>query len=445
MIENIKVLKVSEFNDLVKNNLESDNKFKSINIKGEIANLTHNKTGHIYFSIKDLEAKIDCAIWKTNAYKLINLNVTEGTEVIVSGSISFYKPTGKITFIVYDIKIDGVGELAIIYEKRFNELKSKGWFNKENKKPITNYPKNIGIVTAATGDAIKDLITTIKRRYPIVNIYVFPAMVQGESSSKDIAKKIRQANNFKIKLDTLIIGRGGGSYEDLWSFNEMDVLTEIYNSNIPIISGIGHEPDITLSDYVADVRSSTPTAAGERSTPDFRNLIKLLDNKLNEFGKKVISLISNNRLFLSSLHKNIEANLNSKIYNQNLFLNNSSHNIKNVIRNKMHNENNKLSEISKNFHSNLFYRLASYKQNLDENLNNFKISLTSKLNLEKTKLEELDNLIKLHNPDFILKKGYAIIRNTDNNIIRSIVDLNNIDIINVTMVDGDKKLKLKKE
>ncbi|QEH61877.1 exodeoxyribonuclease VII large subunit [Spiroplasma chinense] len=406
-------LKVGELNSHLKEFLEGAGQFKNINIKGEIANLTLNRSGHIYFSLKDNEGKIDCAIWKSNAHKFINLNPSEGTEIIATGSLSFYKPSGKITFTIVDIKIDGVGELNLLYEKRKNELQAKGWFDQEFKKPIPKFPNNIGIVTAATGDAVRDLITTIKRRYPISNIFLFPTLVQGDEAKFDIAKKIKKANQFNPPLDTLIVGRGGGSYEDLWSFNEMEVLEAVRDSNIPIISGVGHEPDYTLIDFVADKRASTPTAAGEAATPDVLNLINALNSKQQEFSKTILTKTSHLRMqFENSIHA---------LYN----------NLQNKFKNLKISFKTEVEKLSSSFDN----KINVIKKHLKTDLTSLHSSLKTKLELYKREVKMLDEKLEILDPRKPLEKGFAIIKQ-NNKIVFSINDVDKNNNVIAQLKDG---------
>ncbi len=436
-----KVLKIKDLNENLKFFIESSNNFKNINIKGEIANLTYNKSGHIYFSLKDNEAKIDCAIWKSNAQKFINLNPQEGTEVIASGSLSFYKPTGKLTFTIVNVKLDGIGELSIIYDKRYNELKQKGWFDNEIKKNIPKIPKNIGIVTAASGDAVRDLITTARRRYPPVNIYLFPASVQGETAANDIANKIMKANRFHKKLDLLIVGRGGGSYEDLWTFNEMAVLEAIYKSNIPIISAVGHEPDVTLADYVADLRVSTPTAAGERATPEKTNLIQALNNKLKELG----NVLSNKINIEKNKILNFENEQKKVLINKILFMDKELSHLDNYLNESLIRKF-QMAKTSLNNHINNVRFL--FKHNFDKTKNyliatneGWNKKLLENYNLLKNNIFQLDEKLDLLNPLKPLEHGFAILKQ-DEKIIKSVRSINKQNNIEAILIDGKINLKV---
>ncbi|ASP28256.1 exodeoxyribonuclease VII large subunit [Spiroplasma corruscae] len=442
-MEKESIFKVSEINELIKSHIENNNNFKEIKIKGEVANLTFNKMGHIYFSLKEVDAKIDCAMWKFNAHKFLDLDINEGTEITAVGSLSLYSKTCKITFIATNIEIGGIGALALKYEKRYKELESKGWFDSSLKKPIPLLPKNIGIVTAATGDAVNDLITTIKRRYSIVNIYIFPALVQGDESAKDIAKKIKQANNFNIKLDVLIVGRGGGSYEDLWSFNEMEVLEAIHNSKIPIITGIGHDADVTLSDYVADLRASTPTAAGEKATQDKIYLINNLNSKLINFGQILKKHTSNYSIFLDNVLLKNRESLTNKLNKNNTNLNILSNSITNNIIKIINKTKENLNWISKSYCETINNRIKQSNNELQFSENKINSVVIRNIEKYKASLMNYEQIIKLHDTSFILKKGYAILKD-DKKIIRSVVELNNIDIINITLADGEKEIQIEK-
>lgn len=406
-------IKISEFSDYIKRALENNNDFKNVCVKGEIANLTHNKSGHIYFSLKDPESKIDCAIWKSNAPKFLNLSINEGSEVIAVGNISYYKPSGKITFVIHDIKIDGVGALAIEYEKRLNEVHERGWSDSIHKKPIPKIPNNIGIITAATGDAVRDLISNMKRRYNLANIYLFPTLVQGDGAANDIANKIKFANQFQKKLDVLIVGRGGGSYEDLWAFNEWPVLEAIFNSQVPIITGIGHEPDITIADYIADKRASTPTAAGEYATPD----IAVLHKSLQTNKAQLASILQNKLTILAAEFQNLNYSL---VQNINAKVLNTKNNFKHTVSLLEGTVNNRIKS--------LLTQLTSNSVALKEALGNKLKTVKSAYIFQAEKLELL-------NPIKPLERGFSILKQ-DNKIIRNIEQLDQSKEVVAQLIDG---------
>ncbi|WP_031542822.1 exodeoxyribonuclease VII large subunit [Mesoplasma photuris] len=415
------IFSVKELNSLIKEGIENNNTYRNINVTGEISNLTFNKSGHIYFSIKDTSSSINCMIWSINADKLRKINPKEGMKITCTGRLTYYIPTGRVSFEVNDIKLDGIGELQIIYQQRREQLAKDGWFDNSLKKPITKNPKAIGIVTADTGAAVHDLITTIKRRMPSVDIFLFPSQVQGEKAQFDIAAKIKQANNFEIKLDTLIVGRGGGSYEDLWSFNEMAVLEAIRNSNIPIISAVGHEPDFTLADEVADLRAATPTAAGEIATSDIQELIRDLAYHYQN-NKKMISNLY--RLHLEIINKTSIEDTNK---------------LKFIIHREEINFNRTIEYFINNT-KNIIKHANNYMENLQQT--NF-LTIDNILNKQTEQIKNLEEKNQILNPKKPLEKGFVLLRNQNKNIIKSVNDLNIDEEFELELKDGKIKIIVK--
>ena len=252
---------ISELNRYLKTKFENDTNLRMVYLKGEISNFKAHTRGHYYFTLKDETSRLNAVMF---SYHTGNLKFMpcDGMKVLVVGRISVYEQTGSYQIYVENMAEDGIGNLYVAFEKLKKDLAKEGLFNPEHKKRIPRMPKKIGIVTASTGAAIRDILTTIKRRYPICETILFPALVQGNEAAADIVKKIELANTYDI--DTLIVGRGGGSLEDLWPFNEEIVARAIYNSKVPVISAVGHEIDFTIADFVADLRAPTPTLAERR-------------------------------------------------------------------------------------------------------------------------------------------------------------------------------------
>ena len=267
---NDKYLTISAITRYLKNKFDTDVNLRTVYLKGEISNIKYHTTGHLYFSLKDETSKINAIMFSSNAKKLV-FNPVDGSKVLVVGRISVYEATGGYQIYVDEMIEDGVGNLYLAFEKLKKDLAKEGLFDEKYKKKIPRIPEVIGVVTAPTGAAIKDIISTIKRRFPICKVIVFPSLVQGENAKEDIVRNIELANTYP--LDVLIVGRGGGSIEDLWPFNEEIVARAIFNSNIPIISAVGHEIDFTIADYVADLRAPTPTGAAEMAVPNITDLI----------------------------------------------------------------------------------------------------------------------------------------------------------------------------
>jgi len=289
-MNNDKYLSVTAINKYLKSIFDKNEHLQHIFIKGEISNLKLHTTGHLYFSLKDENSKIN-AIMFSSSVKKLNFKPTDGSKVLISGRISIYEASGSYQIYADEMLEDGVGNLYLEFEKLKKKLEAEGLFKIEHKRPIPKYPKKIGIVTASTGAAIRDIISTIKRRYPICQTILFPSLVQGESAANDIVRNIEIANTYDI--DTLIVGRGGGSIEDLWPFNEEIVARAIYASKVPVISAVGHEIDFTIADFVADKRAATPTGAAEEAVPNISDVIYNINHlkvRLNESVNKIIKL-----------------------------------------------------------------------------------------------------------------------------------------------------------
>ena len=253
-------LTVTQLSRYLKYKFDEDNHLKKVYLKGEISNFKAHTRGHYYFTLKDEGSRINAVMFQTNI-KNLKFTPQDGMKVLVTGKVTVYEATGGYQIYIDNMLEDGIGNLYIAFEQLKKKLDSEGLFEKSHKRKIKKIPKKVGIVTASTGAAIRDIITTIKRRYPICETILFPSLVQGTSAAEDIVKKIELANTYD--LDTLIVGRGGGSIEDLWPFNEEIVARAIYKSKVPVISAVGHEIDFTISDFVADLRAPTPTAAAE--------------------------------------------------------------------------------------------------------------------------------------------------------------------------------------
>ena len=279
-------ISVSDLNNQIKGLLETT--FSSTYVEGEISNLTYHNSGHIYFSIKDSKSTISCVMFAGNA-RYLKFQLEVGMKIIISGSITVYTPRGNYQLLCKKIDPSGVGSLALAYEQLKAKLQTKGYFSQDIKKVLPNYPKTICIVTSNTGAAIEDMKKIAQNRWPLTKLILIPTLVQGNGSQEDIVNSIQIAD--RLNVDIIIVGRGGGSIEDLWAFNEEIVADAIYNVNTPIISAVGHESDFVISDFVADIRASTPSNAIEISLPDINEqqlYINELQNNLNHRFKTII-------------------------------------------------------------------------------------------------------------------------------------------------------------
>lgn len=289
---NDKYLTVSQINKYIKYRLDNDDNLKTVYLKGEISNFKNHTSGHLYFTLKDENSRILAVMFRRDASK-INFIPKDGSNVLVVGKISLYEASGQYQIYVNEMIEDGIGNLYVEFEKLKKKLGEKGYFDEKYKKEIPKYPKRIGVITASTGAAIRDIITTINRRYTLAEIILFPCLVQGENAKEDIVKNIKLADTYN--LDTIILGRGGGSIEDLWAFNEEIVADAIFKANTPIISAVGHEIDFTISDFVSDLRAPTPTAAAELAVPNKEELKALIMQYKQRISKNIINILNMNK------------------------------------------------------------------------------------------------------------------------------------------------------
>ncbi|MDR5658189.1 exodeoxyribonuclease VII large subunit [Serpentinicella sp. ANB-PHB4] len=303
---NIKTLSVSQANDYIKRLLVSDPILHNIKIEGELSNVKYHHSGHIYFTLKDKQSKINCIMFKSYTEKL-DIQIKNGMAVIIRGYISVYERDGQYQLYASEIEEKGLGDLYKAYTQLKERLEKEGFFDISYKKDLPFRPRKIGVVTSLTGAVIRDIITVTLRRFPKVQLSIYPVPVQGEGSAESITKAINKINKSKLDIDVIIIARGGGSIEELWSFNEELVAKAIFNSKIPIISAVGHETDFTIADFVADIRANTPSTAAELAVPSYKEqqayidgIHKRLISKMNErmnVHRKNLDYIKNNQYF----------------------------------------------------------------------------------------------------------------------------------------------------
>ncbi len=296
---NDKYITVTQLTRYIKYKIDNDVNLNEVFLKGEISNFKAHSRGHFYFTLKDEGSRIN-AIMFASSTRNIKFMPEDGMKVLVTGKISVFEANGAYQIYVNDMLEDGVGNLYIAYEQLKKRLEEEGLFKEIYKKPIPKIPNRIGVITAPTGAAIKDIISTIKRRWPLCEVYLFPALVQGEDAKEDIVKQIKRADD-EYDLDTLIVGRGGGSIEDLWAFNEEIVARAIFECNTPVISAVGHEIDFTIADFVADLRAPTPTGAAEMAVPQLSDVLNYLNQIKIRLNNTVINQIKVNRKKLDSI------------------------------------------------------------------------------------------------------------------------------------------------
>ncbi len=415
-------ISVSEINTYIKGIVNDDLVLKKVYLKGEISNFKAHSRGHFYFTLKDETSRIAAVMFSFNN-KNLKFVPSDGMKVLVTGKIDVYEASGSYQIYVEDMIPDGIGALYVAFEELKKKLSNEGLFDKDKKKKIRRVPRRVGVVTSPTGAAIKDIITTIKRRFPICEVVLFPALVQGETASVDIAKKIKLADSMKeeLMIDTLIVGRGGGSLEDLWPFNEEIVARAIYEAEIPIISAVGHEIDITISDYVADLRAPTPTAAGELAVPDINTIITYLNTAKSRSFQALNNIIINNKKKLDNIKNSYVLSKPMSMYE--------------IIEQK-------LDTIIDNINKAINKRIEDNKVKVYTLSNNYVLNNPNLL--YKYKKQSLDHIISkldVLNPLNTLSRGYAILKK-DNKVIPSIKTIKINDEIKITLKDGEFSSKV---
>ena len=296
---NISIISVSQLNTYLKGIIDENEVFSNLLVKGEISNLKYHPSGHIYFSLKDNESVIKCVMFNSYTNNL-NFKLNEGDKIIVSGTLSVYLQGGTYQIYVKNIEKDGIGNLYLEYERLKKKLENEGIFSMYHKKELPKYPFRIGVATSSSGAALRDIVSIIKRRWPLASIVVFPCLVQGNDADKSIIEALE--NSKKTNVEVMIVGRGGGSIEDLWAFNEEETARAIFACQTPVISAVGHETDTTIADYVADLRAPTPSAAAELAVLDVRQILQQLDAAEEEMTRRMRRIIFTKRQALSQIH-----------------------------------------------------------------------------------------------------------------------------------------------
>lgn len=438
---NQEYITITEINNYIKLMFDNNEYLKKVYLKGEISNFKRHTTGHLYLTLKDDTSRISAIMFRSSASNL-TFEPEDGMNVLVEGRISVYPIGGNYQIYIDKMYQDGIGNLYIKFEELKKKLQKEGLFDTTYKKPIPKYPTKIGIVTAPTGAAIKDILSTIKRRFPICETILFPALVQGVSAAGDIANKINMAQEYD--LDVLIVGRGGGSIEDLWAFNEEVVARAIFASKIPIISAVGHEIDYTIADFVADLRAPTPTGAAEMAVPtisEVKNIIRTKEiectnafiNEINDYIHRLKQVKENYVLKnpivlyeikmqkLDTIQESIQKNIMRVIDTYNLKL-------KNYHNHYLLNNPNKF--------------LEPFSLKIKEDMKTLNNQYTYYLEKQDNTLQLWIQTLKLVNPLNILDKGYSLVMK-DNKLVKSTKDIKIKDNLQVTLKEGKINVEVK--
>lgn len=385
------VLSITQINEYIRSRMDTDPLLAAVSVRGEISNYKLYPSGHHYFTLKDENAALRCVMFKGNAFRL-KFRPENGMKIIAFGKISVFPRDGAYQLYCTALTVDGIGDLHIAFEQLKKKLEAQGLFDEVHKKPIPRYPNKIGIITSSAGAAVHDMIRILRKRYPLSDVLLIPVRVQGEGAAEEIASAIAYANYYQL-ADVLIVGRGGGSIEDLWAFNEEVVAHAIFASVIPVISAVGHEPDVTISDFVADIRAATPSNAAELAVPDQNTLMQTLDGMQDAMTVALKRKLQISRVHLKALSSS------SALQSPYAYMDIKRKNLE-LHHNKM---------------------IASYNAQINKNKQRF---LTSTAKLDAM------------SPLKVLTRGYSVTRLDNGSVVSSVKQVKERDHISITVSDG---------
>lgn len=432
-----KHLSVSALTKYIKRKLDSDPHLQTVYIKGEISNFNHHSRGHMYLTIKDDQAQIK-AVMFAGSNRNLKFTPENGMEVLITGNISVFEPYGQYQLYIKNMEPEGIGALYLAFEQLKEKLSKAGYFNEVNKKALPQYPKHIAVITSPTGAAVRDILITLKRRYPIVKTTIIPALVQGDLAIDSIVESIHRANDLN-QFDFIILGRGGGSIEDLWAFNDVRVAEAIYKSKLPIITGIGHETDITISDHISDLRAPTPTGAAELAVPSLIELVANNKQYEERLLRSITQLFKFNKNKLRDLQQSyVFRNPKQLFLNKEQQLDQTTDKLNNNYKMTLTHKQNQFSRLIQSLeHQHPETKLINAKEKLN------RLNEMNKRNLERvftyhenTFTSAVDKLILL-NPLATMSRGFSLAYNKPgNSLIKSVKDVNVDDEIDIQLNDG---------
>ncbi|WP_434637867.1 exodeoxyribonuclease VII large subunit [Sulfurimonas sp. NW7] len=399
-------LSVSALNEQIKTVLEST--FERVFVEGELSRITFHNSGHIYFTLKDKDSAVSCVMFRGNASKL-RFRLEEGMKVIIDGAVTLYKPRGSYQINCFSIEPAGQGALALAYEQLKQKLSAQGYFAPERKKELPKFPSRIALITSGTGAALQDMLRVANSRYRLLKIDVYDVLVQGEGAAFSIVNALKIADT--KGYDIIVIGRGGGSIEDLWAFNEESVADALFHAKTPVVSAVGHEIDWVISDFVADLRAPTPSAAMEMILPDTNELYQYLDSLSTQLTQKITHKVYN--LQQELLHV------------KNSYLQHS-------VEKKLQYRVDEIKKLQKDFAQAITFRLQNYKKEVDSLQQRFPQTIQSVLNIAQNQLLNLQKMLESNNPKYKNKKGFAqIVKDSQ------VVDLSSLNVDDVFEAQSD--------
>ncbi|SFA41809.1 Exodeoxyribonuclease VII large subunit [Anoxybacillus pushchinoensis] len=432
----MKYVTVAALTKYIKRKFEVDPHLQDLWIKGEISNFTYHSRGHMYFTLKDEQARIQ-AVMFAGYNRQLTFKPENGMTVLVRGEISVYEPGGAYQVYVKEMQPDGIGALYLAYEQLKKKLEQEGLFAEAHKKPIPKFPQHIGVVTSPTGAAIRDILTTIRRRYPLAKVILFPTLVQGEQAPISIVQSIQKANEMG-NIDVLIVGRGGGSIEELWAFNEEIVARAIFASRIPIISAVGHETDYTIADFVADLRAPTPTGAAELAVPHIADLLSRVSEQQARLIRATKERLNAEQKRLQSLRSSYAFRYPKRLYEQKeQQLDTLVDRLRRQMNDMLKQKGNQLQQVQLTLFAHhpqsriekAADRLRTLEHTIVRNMNDV---MKQKAWLLTTKLAKLDALSPLK----IMERGYSLAYDEQQTLIKTVQQLKEGDRIHIRFQDG---------
>lgn len=435
------VISVSQFLNRIKSVVNTQPQFQNVIIEGELSNFTAHRSGHFYFSLKDENASIRAVMFRSSSMS-VKFKPKDGDKVVVVGSLDVYAQTGQMQLMVRKMNLDGLGDLHLEYERLRKALFEKGYFDTQHKKPLPTYPKTIGIITGENTAAHADMARTLSERWPYAQVHYFYSLVQGEYAKDNLIQALQLAD--QANLDVILIARGGGSIEDLWPFNELELVMAVFEANTPIISGIGHESDTTLVDYVSDYRAATPTAAVVAASPHMTNVLEDLRNFKNQMYLQTTNKLKYNKDKLLQVQQ-------TRTFRNPISLFDSHYMALDLFNNKLsahtkifHAYQQELQKMRMLFSQNIGNKLLhqQYKQQTFEGELIKKID--QKLQIQSYTLGQLFHKFDLLNPFKLMKKGYSIALK-ENKTLTSIKQVDIDDELNIKLMDGELTTKVIKK
>lgn len=430
-------LSVTALTKYIKRKFDADPHLHHVLVKGEISNFKQHSSGHMYFTLKDDKARI-LAVMFARENRSMKFMPENGMQVLLSGEVSVYESSGQYQIYVKTMQPDGIGDLYLAFEQLKEKLDKEGLFSPEYKKPLPKYPHTVGVITSPTGAAVRDIITTIRRRYPVANILIIPALVQGDYAANSIVKAIQRANEMS-EMDCLIVGRGGGSIEELWAFNEEAVARAIFASRIPIISAVGHETDFTIADFVADWRAPTPTGAAELAVPHIDELMERLLTREARLIRVMKEKVTTANRQLEQIERSHVLRNPHKLYEQ------KSEQLDKLSERLVRGAERRVLAKKEGFHH-LNHRIE--KRNPNELL---KSAREDRMRLEKALTRAMTGILSAKEKDFkrmvstldalsplkVMERGYSLLYDGDGNLAKSVKGFKKEDSVKVQLADGD--------